>query len=234
MYHNFDIRIATEYGIEEAILLNYLYFWIKKNEANDTNYYENRYWTYNSTKALKELFPYMSESKIKRVISNLKDKGLIMTGNFNKSSYDRTLWYALTDLGNSIVQNEQMESNEMTNENGQNGLTIPVNKPVIRPVIRPVIKEQNTFFENNEELNELFNEFLIVRKKKKAVNSERAINMLLNKLNKYNDSEKKEMLERSIVNSWKDIYEIKGEEKVKAEKDKKYYFNEEGIPVCIE
>lgn len=63
------------------------------------------------------------------------------------------------------------------------------------------------FYENNE-LNNLFKEFLELRKKIKAVNSERAINMLLNKLSKYEDNIKIKMIERSILNSWKDVYEL--------------------------
>lgn len=61
----------------------------------------------------------------------------------------------------------------------------------------------------NENINSLFTEFLELRKKLKAVNSDRAINMLINKLNKYDDEVKREMIERSILNSWKDVYEIK-------------------------
>lgn len=73
------------------------------------------------------------------------------------------------------------------------------------------IKEKNKkekFFEN-EEVNSIFYEFLDVRKKIKAVNSERAIKTLINKLNKYDDETKIKMIERSIVNSWKDVYELK-------------------------
>lgn len=63
---------------------------------------------------------------------------------------------------------------------------------------------------SNENLNTLFNEFLEMRKKLKAVNSDRAIKMLINKLNKYDDNTKIKMLENSILNSWKDVYELKG------------------------
>ena len=73
------------------------------------------------------------------------------------------------------------------------------------------IKEKNKkekFFEN-EEVNNIFYEFLDVRKKIKAVNSERAIKTLINKLNRYDDETKIKMIERSIVNSWKDVYELK-------------------------
>lgn len=71
-------------------------------------------------------------------------------------------------------------------------------------------KENNKkkYYEN-EELNNIFTEFLELRKKIKAVNTERAINMLINKLSKYDDNIKMKMIEQSIVNSWKDVYELK-------------------------
>jgi hypothetical protein len=65
----------------------------------------------------------------------------------------------------------------------------------------------------NAELNSLFTEFINQRKKLKAVNSERAINTLINKLNKYDDETKYKMIENSIVNSWKDVYELKENKK---------------------
>jgi hypothetical protein len=37
--------------------------------------------------------------------------------------------------------------------------------------------------------------------------------MLINKLNKYDDNTKIKMLENSILNSWKDVYELKGNTK---------------------
>ena len=64
------------------------------------------------------------------------------------------------------------------------------------------------YFEN-EEVNNIFIEFLELRKKLKVVNTDRAINLLLNKLNKYDDDIKIQMLEQSIMNSWKSVYELK-------------------------
>ena len=125
MEHSFNIELAKEYGILEAILIKNIWFWIEKNRANEKNFYDGTYWTYNSTRAFNELFPYASESSIKRALKSLQEKGIIKTGNYNKSSYDRTLWYAFTDLGYSIVSNRQMETNKSSNGNEQNGLTIP-------------------------------------------------------------------------------------------------------------
>ncbi len=72
------------------------------------------------------------------------------------------------------------------------------------------IKENKEKYFNNDTLNALFTEFLEMRKKLKAVNSDRAIKMLINKLNKHDDNTKIKMLENSILNSWKDVYELKG------------------------
>ena len=59
------------------------------------------------------------------------------------------------------------------------------------------------------DLNETFIAFLEMRKKLKAINSDLAINKLLNILEPYNDNEKMLMINNSIVNSWKGLFPIK-------------------------
>lgn len=115
MQHSFDVEIASKYGVHAAILLNNLYFWIEKNRANDANFYDGHYWTYNSKKAFAELFPYMNSRQIDYALKKLIDDGIVITGNYNKSSYDRTLWYAITKKGYSILQNCKMETTKLGN-----------------------------------------------------------------------------------------------------------------------
>lgn len=67
----------------------------------------------------------------------------------------------------------------------------------------------NNIYFNNKELNSIFIDFLEMRKKLKAVNSDRAINALINKLNNYDDETKYKMIEQSIENSWKGLFELK-------------------------
>lgn len=97
MIHCFDDKIAKELGIEAACVLHNFAFWINKNIADNHNYFEGRYWTYNTREALSKLFPYMNSLKIYRVIGKLEEEGYILKGNFNKSRMDRTTWYALTE-----------------------------------------------------------------------------------------------------------------------------------------
>ena len=65
MIHNFDTNIAEKYGINAAIILQNMYYWIEKNRANEKHFHDGYYWTYNSLKAFEELFPYMSTKQIR-------------------------------------------------------------------------------------------------------------------------------------------------------------------------
>lgn len=129
MNHYFDVDIATEYGVNAAIILQNLAHWLKRNEANEVNFYDGNYWTYNSRKAFAQLFPYLSERQISTALTKLIDEGLVITGNYNKSAYDRTLWYALTEKGKSIMHFCKMENNKMENGNTDFVEPIPNNKP---------------------------------------------------------------------------------------------------------
>ena len=106
MHHIFSVEIATRYGVNAAILLQNLQYWIAHNKANEKCFYEGRYWTYNSVKAFTELFPYLSEYQIRTALQKLLDDGVIIKGEFNRTSMDRTTWYALTDKGEAILNGE--------------------------------------------------------------------------------------------------------------------------------
>jgi hypothetical protein len=121
MIHIVHSEIAEMYGIEESIILQNIYYWVNKNRANKKNFHDGHYWTYNSSQGLTELFPYMAphpkgedgtpdtlkprtNQRIKRFIKNLTDAGLIKSGNYNKTGYDKTSWYTLTEQGESLFK----------------------------------------------------------------------------------------------------------------------------------
>lgn len=112
MVYQFDTDIAATFGVEEAIMIYNFAFWIRKNEANGRHFYDGRYWTYNSVEALTQLFPFWSARQIRRILKSLEDKGVIVTGNYNQSAYDRTTWYA---FGNSFLRNGKIHLTETSN-----------------------------------------------------------------------------------------------------------------------
>jgi len=147
MTHSFDTEIAEKIGVNAAIIYANIEFWCAKNKANNTNFYDNNYWTYNSVKAWKELFPYLGESKIKTALKKLEDDGFIQSGNYNKSAYDRTKWYSLIHLS------------VLANGNGENGQPIPDNKPDNKP---------DTYFSADEAVS-MWNEFATRNEKSKVL-----------------------------------------------------------------
>jgi len=106
MQHSFNIEVAKQYGIIEAILLQNIYFWIEKNKGNGVHYYDNQYWTYNSNKAFKEIFPYISEKKIRTALEKLRRENILITGNYNKIGFDKTLWYSITNKGYALLEGQ--------------------------------------------------------------------------------------------------------------------------------
>lgn len=125
MQHSFEVDIAKEYGILEAVLLSHFRFWLAKNKANNRNYYDGDYWTYNSTKAFAELFPYASKRQIEKALMHLREENIIKVGNYNEFKYDRTLWYALTEKGKSILQFGDFHITKRGNGNRQSVTPIP-------------------------------------------------------------------------------------------------------------
>jgi len=95
MHHSFDIEEAVKHGLEKAIILTNIRFWLTKNKANNKNAKEGFYWTYNSSTAFAELFPYMKPRSIRKWLNDLEDEGVLKSGAFNKSAYDRTKWYTI-------------------------------------------------------------------------------------------------------------------------------------------
>jgi hypothetical protein len=99
MNHSFDIEHAKEYGIPEAVIIANFQFWIGRNKANGENEREGRTWTYNSVRALEELFPYMTGNAIRRALESLVTQEVLLSGTFNARAADRTKWFAFADEG---------------------------------------------------------------------------------------------------------------------------------------
>jgi len=95
--HSFHSDDAKAYGVDCAVLLFNIRFWLKKNKANGQNIHGGRVWTYNSIKAFAEIFPYFSEAQIRYRLDSLEDEGALIAGNYNEHKYDRTKWYSVNE-----------------------------------------------------------------------------------------------------------------------------------------
>ena len=140
MDYSFNAHIAEQYGVEEAVFIHNLYWWISKNKANGQHFYEGRTWTYNSAKAFADLFPFWTPKQIRRIIKKLEAEGALHIGNFNEKGFDRTQWYALDEsvtrwyeMGKCMCPNGQMDVAKRENGSAQTGTPIPDSKPNSKP-----------------------------------------------------------------------------------------------------
>jgi len=99
--HHFNVGEAIQYGVNKAILLHNIRFWLIRNMANNTHKHKIDgkiyYWTYNSSTAFRKLFPYFKDRSIRQWLLELEKDGILLSGNFNKFGYDKTKWYTIKD-----------------------------------------------------------------------------------------------------------------------------------------
>ncbi|AJP11570.1 TPA: conjugal transfer protein [Clostridioides difficile] len=123
--------LARELGLNEALVLQQINYWIEINKKSGKNYHDGKYWTYNSIRAWQENdFDYMSFDTVKRTFSKLEKAGYLLVGNYNKDPRDKTKWYTINndkleelymdmDLKKQKIQTEALK-NSMPNALGQN------------------------------------------------------------------------------------------------------------------
>lgn len=99
--------LATAIGLNEAIFIQQLHYRL----INSRHEHDGRRWVFNTTEEWQEQFPFWSTRTIKRLVSRLRDMGLIITTDaYNKTRADRTLWYTIDyeRLG-TMVPNQRAE-----------------------------------------------------------------------------------------------------------------------------
>ena len=128
-HYIFDADFATTYGLDQAVMVHNLQFWIRKNKANDKHAHDGRTWTYNTLEAFIKLFPFWTQKQIRRILNSLVDDGVILKGNYSKNKSDRTNWYAFVDEAEFIQEIQHMP--KQANAVAQTGKTICPNGQVI-------------------------------------------------------------------------------------------------------
>lgn len=112
MEHSFNTGLAKIVGVEGAVILKHLFYWVQKNYGNNKHFYDGSYWTYNSVRGFSIIFDYLSTKQINRVLNNLIKDGYVKTGNYNSNKMDRTMWYAFTEKGIELMKKNGLELDE--------------------------------------------------------------------------------------------------------------------------
>jgi len=196
--HSFDPEIAKLVGVNAAVIYQNILWWAQKNAANEKHFHDGRYWTYNSITAFESLFPYLTSKQIRSALVALEEAQLIVCGNYNQSTYDRTKWYS---------PNGQIDLPCRANGIAPEGRPIPVSKPV---------GKQSSIMELPDWLpKDAWDGWVAMRKQIKKPASERAMKMAIKKLEELSRQghDPGQVLDQSTMSSWTDLYPIKQEVK---------------------
>lgn len=88
-------QLAVKIGLNEAIVLQQIHYWVQINEKAKINYKDGYYWTYNTYEEWQKQFPFWSNATIRRAINSLQKLLILVCGNYNKLQIDRTKWYRI-------------------------------------------------------------------------------------------------------------------------------------------
>ena len=231
--------LSKEYGLNAALLLQNFAFWISINKKNNNNLKEGRVWTYQTLKSLKDKFECLSIDKIRYAIESLVKKGILLKSNFNKTKYDRTIWYAFQDdaLLEEIIskynskQISQMDNGILPDRIQENPTPIP---DIVTDNKKEIVTTTSEFenINNTNEKQETLNieyiktDLLSRRLGKNQVNkivTSFSAEYILDKIEQYeyvlkfnpkSMKNKVRYLYMSIVDDWSDpLYEVKKIEK---------------------
>lgn len=115
---------ANLFGLNGAVILQQFHYWITEKQANPSKYAnsfkDGHCWVYMSIKSICDKYPFLgSERTVKRVLSDLKDSGVLAVGNYNKMSMDKTNWYRINYqrlnqlVSNASGQNDPIDGDKM-------------------------------------------------------------------------------------------------------------------------
>lgn len=93
----FDVELAVKFGLNNAIFLQDLAFWIEFNRNRQQAYRDGRYWTYSTLEELVQRHPYWTKNQIRHIIDICKKSGWILIEHYDKVSYNQRNWYSICD-----------------------------------------------------------------------------------------------------------------------------------------
>ena len=151
-------------GIHKALIVAYLRGWLETNATNPIANRDGKTWSFQALKTWSENTG-LRRGTIRNHLMELREKGIVITGNYNRLGFDRTIWYSLADnYEELILEYAAANSNNSTDNNDQNensNSTIPLElssqmeNPIETPATEP---DETTIQYINEEINETINE----------------------------------------------------------------------------
>ena len=180
----------------------------------------------------------LTTQKVRTILKKFEKEGYIQFLTSGSKGKESTLRLTLKDM----LFNQQQSNNNITNkseelqgfeggdqqQSNNNVTTLQRNKENNNKKEKETnLNEIIKTYTDNKDLKETIQDFIKMRKAIKKPVTDRALKTILNKLDKFADTDKGKILilEKSIENSWQTVYEIKEKAPVVAGAKKNYNYN---------
>ncbi len=120
--------LALKVGLNEAIILQQVHYWL--NPKFNKNYFEGRYWVWNTYDQWRQQFPFWGEKTIRRSIAHLEELGVLLTfitRDFKKLKY-YSIDYDVLKLVQGNLQKDALTTKETLGSN-RSGHFDPIDLP---------------------------------------------------------------------------------------------------------
>lgn len=106
--YNFSTNDAVEHGIDAAIILHNMRYWLDYARAHGEHEHDGYYWMYAKASKMQTVFPFWTANKIQKTLKKLEVAGVIISGSFNNSAWDRTKWYTMPEFTTQPKRNNRV------------------------------------------------------------------------------------------------------------------------------
>lgn len=112
----FDPELAELFGVPEAVILQQIHYWLQINRKANRSFKHGYFWTFNSYPSWQAQFPFWSVDTIKRALTSLERRGILISAVMNKMKMDRTKWYRIDYEALETQQNQRSVQNALIEE----------------------------------------------------------------------------------------------------------------------
>lgn len=191
--HCFSVDLALRVGLNEAIILQHFHYWHTLNESNDTMQSDGKTWFFLSNARIRQVFPYLSERKIRTAIEHLVVGGYIVKD--EGRGYNRSTWYALTKSALMLFSPSDETSNAFVKtSNAFSGNVESIDSNIDNNIDNNIISEGKEIYKEKKKFDfrtalieagvteEVADAWLQVRKTKHATNTKLAFDETMHQI----------------------------------------------------
>ncbi|UZV40779.1 hypothetical protein 12Stean4476_00017 [Erwinia phage Stean] len=143
-------ELAARIGLNEAIVLQQLNYWLTETESGIEH--DGRRWVYNTHDQWANQFPFWSVDTVKRALTTLTRKGIVITEKLQKSQRNHTNFYSIEFEHPALLEEGKLPSSKRAkvtpSEEGKlhpsNGADCPDVKRADCPVLLTEITTETT------------------------------------------------------------------------------------------